>query len=47
MLDIKFIRENADLVKKIEDGYGTKVVYKDNRKAEVMVNLKDVLDEID
>jgi len=43
----KISKDLPDLVKKIEDGYGTKVVYKDNRKAEVMVNLKDVLDEID
>ena len=43
----KISKDLPDLVSKIENGYGTKIVYKDNRKAEIKVNIKDVLDEID
>ena len=43
----KISKDLPDLVSKIETGYGAKVVHKNNRKAEVMVNIKDVLEEID
>ena len=43
----KISKDLPDLVNKIENGYGVKVVHKDNRKAEVKISLKDVLDEID
>lgn len=42
----KISKDLPDLVSKIENGYGIKVVHKDNRKAEVMINIKDVLSEV-
>ena len=47
MLLSKISKDLPALIEKIEYGYGIKVVYKENRKAEIKVNISDVLDEID
>jgi hypothetical protein len=43
----KISKDLPDLVSKIETGFGAKIVRKTDRKAEVKISLKDVLDEID